>query len=79
MQNNGHVFSEVPGASCHMSDRITEREWIRLDLTALGKHREHRVATLRRSAAGWEISPDAQGVRGPHQNPYGKETDHGDL
>ena len=76
---NGHVFSEVPGASCHVSDRITEREWIRVDLTVLGKQREHWVATLRRIPAGWEISPDAQGVRGPHQNPYGKETDHGDL
>jgi len=76
---NGHVFSEVPGASCHVSDRVTEREWIRLDLTALGKHKEHRVATLRRSPAGWQISADAQAVRGPHQNPYGKETDHADL
>jgi len=76
---NGRVFSEVPGASCHVSDRVTEREWIRLDLTALGKHREHRIATLRRSPAGWQISPDAQAVRGPHQNPYAKETDHGDL
>jgi stress response protein SCP2 len=55
---NGHLFSEVPGASCHVSDRITEREWIRLDLTALGKHKEHRVATLRRSPAGWQISWD---------------------
>jgi len=76
---NGRVFSEVPGASCHVSDRVTEREWIRLDLTALGKHREHRIATLRRGPAGWEISSDAQGVRGPHQNSYGKETDHADL
>jgi stress response protein SCP2 len=76
---NGHVFSEVPGASCHVSDRVTEREWIRLDLTALGKHREHRVATLRRSPVGWQISPGAQAVRGPHQNPYRKETDHADL
>jgi len=76
---NGRVFSEIPGASCHVSDRVTEREWIRLDLTALGKHREHRIATLRRGPAGWEISSDAQGVRGPHQNSYGKETDHADL
>ena len=76
---DGHVFSEVPGASCHVSDRITEREWIRLDLTALGKHREHRVATLRRGPAGWQISPGAPGVRAPHQNSYGKATDHADL
>jgi hypothetical protein len=68
-----------PGASCHVSERVTEREWIRLDLTALGKHREHWVATLCRSPAGWQISPDAQAVCAPHQNPYGKETDHADL
>ena len=63
---NGHVFSEVPGASCHVSDRVTEREWIRLDLTTLGKHTEHSVVTLRRSPAGWQISPDAQAARAPH-------------
>ena len=74
-----HWHPQEPGASCHVSDRVTEREWIRLDLTALGKRREHRVATLRRSPAGWEISPDARAVRGPHQNPYRKETHHGDL
>lgn len=76
---NGRVFSEIPGASCHVSDRVTEREWVRLDLTALGKRREHRVATLRRSPAGWEISLDAQATRGLHQNPYGMEADHADL
>lgn len=61
------------------SDRVTEREWIRLDLTALGRQREHRVATVRRSPAGWQISPDAQAVRARDQNPYGEETDHADL
>ncbi|OGA48914.1 MAG: hypothetical protein A3F74_18545 [Betaproteobacteria bacterium RIFCSPLOWO2_12_FULL_62_58] len=76
---NGHVFSEIPGASCHVSDRVTEREWIRLDLTALGKRTEYRIATLRRRPAGWQISPDAQAARELHQNPYGKETDHADL
>ena len=61
---NGHLFSEVPGASCHVSDRVTECEWIRLDLTALGKYKEHRVATLHRSPEGWQISSDAQATRG---------------
>ena len=28
-------FIEVLGASCHVSDHATEREWVRLDLTAL--------------------------------------------
>lgn len=76
---NGHVFGEVPGAYCHVSDRVTEREWIRLDLTALGKHTEHRVATLRRSAVGWQMLSDVQAVQAPHQTPYGKEADHADL
>jgi len=74
-----HWHPLEPGASCHVSDRVTEREWIRLDLTALGKHREHCIATLRRSPAGWEISPAAQAPRGLHQNPYQKEIEHGDL
>lgn len=76
---NGRVFSEIPGASCHVSDRVTEREWIRLDLTALGRHEEHQVATLRRCLAGWQLSSDAQVLRTPHQNSHGKETDHADL
>jgi hypothetical protein len=61
------------------SDRVTEREWVRLDLTALGKHTEHRVATLRRSAAGWQMLSDVQAVRVPHETPNGKEADHADL
>jgi stress response protein SCP2 len=61
---NGRGFGEVPGASCHVSDCITEREWIRLDLTTLGPCLAHSVATVRRSPTGWRISPDAQAVHG---------------
>lgn len=53
---DGRRFGEVPGAWCHVSDRLTEHEWLRLDLTSLGRRREHRVALLRRSPAGWRIS-----------------------
>jgi stress response protein SCP2 len=56
----GRTFSEVPGASCHVSDRVTEHEWIRVELSALGRRTAHCVATLRRGADGWNISPDAQ-------------------
>jgi stress response protein SCP2 len=56
---SGSAFSEIPGASCHVSDRMTEREWIRLELTALGRLTAHCVATLQRSPAGWKISADA--------------------
>ncbi|OGA70463.1 MAG: hypothetical protein A3G81_13825 [Betaproteobacteria bacterium RIFCSPLOWO2_12_FULL_65_14] len=72
---DGRIFSKVPGASCHVSDRVTEREYLRLDLTALGEQKEHRVAMLRRSPAGWQVSPDTRGVRAS----CGKEARHADL
>jgi stress response protein SCP2 len=56
----GSAFSEIPGASCHVSDRITEREWIRLELSTLGRHTAHCVAIVHRSPTGWKISTDAQ-------------------
>lgn len=60
----GRAFSGIRGASCHISDRVSEREWVRLDLTTLGRHTAHCVATLHRGAAGWQISSDTQTVRG---------------
>lgn len=61
----GHPFSQVPGATCHISDRVSEREWLRVDLTALGNRKECRIAMLRRGPAGWQIAlgvaPDASG------------------
>jgi stress response protein SCP2 len=65
----GHAFSEVPGASCHVSDRITEREWVRVELTALDRRTAHCVATLRRSPTRWTISPDAQTLHGEIEIP----------
>ncbi len=65
---DGRRFGEVPGASCHVSDRVTEHECLRLDLTALGRCKHYRVATLRRSPAGWRFS-----------HPYGKQAPHADL
>lgn len=53
---SGQSFSEVPGASCHVSDRVTEHEWLRLELTALERHRAHCVATLHRGTSSWKIS-----------------------
>ena len=58
---NGRAFGEVPGASCHVSDRITEHEWMRVELTtAFGPHRACRVATVHRGSDGWRMSPDVQ-------------------
>lgn len=52
----GRGFGEVPGAWCHVSDRVAEHECLRLDLTALGNRKEYRIATLRRGPAGWQIT-----------------------
>jgi len=60
----GRAFGGIRGAACHISDRVTEREWVRLELTTLGRHTVHCVATLHRGTAGWKISSDAQTVRG---------------
>lgn len=60
---NGRAFASFPGASCHVSDRVTEHEWIRLDLaSAFGPHRACRVATIRRERDGWRMAPDAQEI-----------------
>lgn len=58
---NGRAFADVPDASCHISDRLTEHEWFRVDLTgAFGPHRACRVATVRRGPDGWKLTPDAR-------------------
>lgn len=58
----GRTFGQVRGASCHVSDRVTERELFRLEFAALGRHTAHCVATLRRGPMGWGISADAHPV-----------------
>jgi len=59
----GQAFSAIQGASCHISDHITEVEWIRLDLTTLGRRTAHCLATLHRAPEGWQLSSDAKTVR----------------
>jgi stress response protein SCP2 len=61
---DGRALGDVPGASCHVSDRVTEHEWIRADLTALGPRTSHCVATLQRGAAGWTLSPEVSAAHG---------------
>lgn len=60
----GRSFNEARGAFCHLSDRISEQELVRLELTSLADCQAHTVATLRRDAAGWAIATDAQIVQG---------------
>ena len=58
----GQPFHEVPGAFCHISDRVSEDERFRLELTALTGRTSHTVATLHRGAERWRIVADAQSV-----------------
>jgi stress response protein SCP2 len=58
----GHSFDEVPGALCHVSDRLSETEWLRQDLTSLVGQSIHAVATLQRTGAGWSITKDSHAV-----------------
>lgn len=58
----GNAFSGIRGASCHISDRITEHKWVKHELTALGQYAVYCVATLSRSPTGWKISPDSRTV-----------------
>jgi stress response protein SCP2 len=53
---SGHALHEVRGATCHLSDHACDREWLRLDLTALEGRRWHAAAALQRGSAGWTIA-----------------------
>lgn len=57
---SGGAFSEIRGASCHVSDHATEHRWIDLALTDLGPKTSHCVAALHRGPAGWELTSGAQ-------------------
>jgi tellurium resistance protein TerD len=58
----GHPFHEVRGAFCHVSDRVSETERVRVELTALTGRTSHTVATLHRGAERWRIATDGQSV-----------------
>lgn len=53
---NRRAFCEVPGATCHVSDPVSEHEWLQINLTALHGHRSHTVAMLRRTRHGWSLA-----------------------
>jgi len=56
---NGRLFNTIAGVSCHISDRVTERAWIKLDGATLGPHTACHVATLDRSDSGWKFTAQA--------------------
>jgi len=59
---NGRGFHLAQGASCHVSDQMTEHEWVRLDLTAYTDCLAKAVACLVRNDTGWHIASDCQSV-----------------
>lgn len=61
---NGHPFSDIRGASCHVSDHATEYRWTELELTSLGKLTAYCIATLLRGPAGWDIALDPHAAHG---------------
>jgi stress response protein SCP2 len=54
-------FSEVAGASCHISDVRLEDELLRIQLTPLGPVTEYCIATVQRCAFGWIMRQRAPG------------------
>ncbi len=51
--SHGRPFSEVAGARCHLSDRATEDELLRVDLTSRGSVKEYCLGSLQRGSQGW--------------------------
>ena len=60
----GRTIGDIRGVSYHVSDRVTEREIVRLELSALDGKTVCCVATLHRNPEGWQISADTQKVDG---------------
>jgi tellurium resistance protein TerZ len=58
----GHTFSEVRGASCHVSDHNSEYPWVSIELTSLGAQTTHCVATLCHTPTGWAVSGSASTI-----------------
>ena len=56
------AFGEVPGAVCHVSDRLSETRWVSIDLTALTERTTCTVAALHRGKAGWHIESISESI-----------------
>jgi stress response protein SCP2 len=52
-----HPFNEVPGASCHLTDHVTDDVHVRVDLSALDSQEAAWISTLLRSGQAWEFRP----------------------
>ena len=52
-----HPFNEVRGASCHLSDHVTDDVYVRVDLSALDSQEATWLATLHRNGKVWQCRP----------------------
>jgi stress response protein SCP2 len=55
MSATGKSFDAVPGARCHVSDRVSEAPHVQIELGSLCGRTIHTVSLIRRSASGWEF------------------------
>jgi len=58
MSATGKSFDVVPGARCHVSDRVSEAPHVQIELSTLCGRTIHTVSVMRRSASGWEFSAE---------------------
>lgn len=54
--SGGHVFRDIAGASCHVSDCVTEDKLLSVLLTGLGPVTGHVIAMLERGSRGWILT-----------------------
>jgi stress response protein SCP2 len=52
-------FDQVPGAFCHVSDRLSEAKLAHMDLTSLAGQAAYAITILRCGESGWKIATDA--------------------
>lgn len=61
---SGRALDGIRGATCHVSDCIFEREWVRRELGGLRGQTIHCVADVCRVPGGWTISSRPEDVDG---------------
>ena len=61
---SGRTIGNIRGVSCHVSHSVTEREIVRLDLSALDGQTVCCAAVFDRNPESWQISTDMQMVEG---------------
>lgn len=62
LSSSGQPFDQVPGASCHISDRLSETVLARMDLTSFAGQTVHAMTIIRDCHIGWRIAADMPGV-----------------